>query len=677
MVHAVSKSEVTMKLDTLFETTARVFCLSVVRDVWEASTPNNTTMATTTGKIPTKANATFWDSEETPTRTWEMFERSVELFFKTTKLQIGRDLSDSEKNLIILGSLGAKGLDQFFRSTDPTLDVEKEKHTDLLSTLRGMFKISVSRVRAFHDFANAVLEPAETVNDFIARITPLCRDAELVMKDLNYFLAMKIAHGCGKAYPDTQKLMLSKQKPDLQDFKNLLLAAETTRADQKVLNSEPTVNAVSAKAKIQQQGCRTDKRRNKDYARDDRRKMDYPRKSGKCTRCGASEWHGKDACPAKHSHCHKCNGVGHWMRCCLSKAVKAVKRIGRCAVKTDFAARVDILADGARESHIIRCDVDSGADISGVTQQQFDAHFKAAPTRPIPYNTYNFDGSRINGINKEFRCVMAYGDKVWLTWLPILPNSYRPTIGKDGIKALNMTLRGADMKVFPADATADATADTTADATAMEINAVSATSKPEGRLKYEGLLAKFPTLTSPEMGRVPDYEHKIELAANAVPKISKLRPIPAARIEGVKAAVEELESLGIWQKVDRAPWILNLVAVDKHDGSIRVTTDFKPLNKFVKPVIHPLPTITEIHSELSQAKYFSTLDVVKFYHNKSDESQELTATITPWGLYQYLVLPMGLTDSGAVAQKYISNLLSDIKRCRAYIDDIVIFAETV
>ena len=38
---------------------------------------------------------------------------------------------------------------------------------------------------------------------------------------------------------------------------------------------------------------------------------------------------------------------------------------------------------------------------------------------------------------------------------------------------------------------------------------------------------------------------------------------------------------------------------------------------------------------------------------------------------------MGLTDSGAVAQKYISNLLSDIKGCRAYIDDIVVFAETV
>ena len=420
-----------------------------------------------------------------------MFERSVELFFKTTKLQLGRDLSDSEKNLIILGSLGAKGLDQFFRSTDPALDVEAEKHEDLLKILRGMFKVSVSRVRAFHDFANAVVEPDETVNDFISRITPLCRDAELVMKDLNYFLAMKIAHGCGKAYPEAQKLMLAKETPDLHDFKNLLLAAETTRADQKVLNREPSVNAVSAKAKThQQQGGQKYKRQFKDYSRDGKKKKDYQRKSGKCTRCGANDWHAKDVCPAKNSHCHKCNGVGHWSRCCLSKAIKAVKRIGACTTKADFEAQVDILADGARGSHIIRCDVDSGADISGVTQQQFDMHFKTAPTRPVPYNTYNFDGSRINGITKEFRCVVAYGDAVWLTWLPILPNSYRPTIGKDGIKALNMTLKGADMEVVPAYATS------------MEINAVSATPKPaEGRQGYDRLLAKFPTLTSPERER--------------------------------------------------------------------------------------------------------------------------------------------------------------------------------
>ena len=37
----------------------------------------------------------------------------------------------------------------------------------------------------------------------------------------------------------------------------------------------------------------------------------------------------------------------------------------------------------------------------------------------------------------------------------------------------------------------------------------------------------------------------------------------------------------------------------------------------------------------------------------------------------------GLTDAGAVAQKYIFNLLAGIKGCMAYVDDLVVCAETV
>ena len=161
----------------------------------------------TTIRIPTKANCTFWDEEESANRSWEMFERAMTLFFQTTKLQIGRALTDAEKNLIIPGSLGSKGLDHFFRSTKDSYDPESENHSDLLAILRGLFRTTVSKVRSFHDFTNATLEPTETISDFIARVTPLLRDADLVSKDMDYFLAMKLAHACGNIPPDPHKLM--------------------------------------------------------------------------------------------------------------------------------------------------------------------------------------------------------------------------------------------------------------------------------------------------------------------------------------------------------------------------------------------------------------------------------------------------------------------------------------
>ena len=618
--------------------------------------------ASATKKIPTKANCVYWDHEDSPPRSWVIFERMTNLFFSTTRLQIGRELKDPEKNLILLESLGSKGLEQFLHSTDENCNPETLKHDELLTILRSIFKTTVSKVRSFHEFATAIMEPSETVNDYIARVSPLLRDADIAGKDFNYLLAMKLAQGCGKSYPDVQKTMLTKDTPDLSDFKSMLLAAQTSRSDQRALNREPSICMAKEKPKLHKNDHKRPFHKNGEFSQ----KSDSFKSRSGCIRCGAGTRHNKDACPAKDSVCHKCGKPGHWQKCCLSgRNVKSVRRIGTLT-GGEFDVEVQIQADGAKESHKVRLAVDSGADISGIAERQFLAMFSDSPTRPVRQNILNFDGSRIEGIEREFCCVISYGEEVWHTWLPILPDSYQPIIGKDGIKALNMTIRGADMTVTP----------TKSYSTLKAVNKSHSAPDPQ---KYEKILAEFQTVTSPEMGRVPDFEHKIELTADAVPKVSKLRPIPAARREAVKEAVDELESLGIWKKVERAQWVLNLVTVNKSDGSLRVTTDFKPLNKFVKPVIYPLPSIEEIHSELSKAKFFSTLDIVKFYHNipLSTESQELTATITPWGLYQYETLPMGLSDAGAVAQKYISELLKDIKNCRAYVDDIVVYSETI
>ena len=123
------------------------------------------------------------------------------------------------------------------------------------------------------------------------------------------------------------------------------------------------------------------------------------------------------------------------------KKVRSVRRIG-ALTGGEFNVELEVHGDGAQESHMVRLAVDSGADISGITEEQFRTMFDGAPTRSVRHSVHNYDGSRIEGIKREFRCVMSYGDGTWLTWLPILPDSCQPIIGKDGIKALNMTLRG-------------------------------------------------------------------------------------------------------------------------------------------------------------------------------------------------------------------------------------------
>lgn len=57
----------------------------------------------------------------------------------------------------------------------------------------------------------------------------------------------------------------------------------------------------------------------------------------------------------------------------------------------------------------------------------------------------------------------------------------------------------------------------------------------------------------------------------------------------------------------------------------------------------------------------------------------LTAVTTPLGLYEWLVMPMGLKNALAIHQRRIMAALRDHigKICHVYMDDIVIWSETL
>ena len=55
------------------------------------------------------------------------------------------------------------------------------------------------------------------------------------------------------------------------------------------------------------------------------------------------------------------------------------------------------------------------------------------------------------------------------------------------------------------------------------------------------------------------------------------------------------------------------------------------------------------------------------------ESQKLCVISTPFGLYKYKHLPLGIKQSSDIAQEVMENLLRDIEDVEIYIDDIGCF----
>ena len=76
----------------------------------------------------------------------------------------------------------------------------------------------------------------------------------------------------------------------------------------------------------------------------------------------------------------------------------------------------------------------------------------------------------------------------------------------------------------------------------------------------------------------------------------------------------------------------------------------------------PLPRIDDLLDQLGSAKYFTTLDLAAGYWQIRvvDDSIEKTAFITPNGLFEFRVIPFGLTNAPAVFQCLMQTMLSGL-----------------
>ena len=200
--------------------------------------------------------------------------------------------------------------------------------------------------------------------------------------------------------------------------------------------------------------------------------------------------------------------------------------------------------------------------------------------------------------------------------------------------------------------------------------------------KLDKLLYRYRSVfaeDSTELGCATGVEHEIHLS-NSVPIKLPYRHIPPTQIPEVKAHVKGLLEQGVIEE-SVSPYAAPIVLVRKKDGSLRLCVDYRRLNSVTVKDAFPLPRIQDTLDALAGAQYFSSFDLAAGYHQIKVRAEDRfkTAFVTPFGHYQYVRCPMGLTNSPATFQRFMEYVFSDyiFITLLIYLDDILVFSKTL
>jgi hypothetical protein len=181
----------------------------------------------------------------------------------------------------------------------------------------------------------------------------------------------------------------------------------------------------------------------------------------------------------------------------------------------------------------------------------------------------------------------------------------------------------------------------------------------------EQSVARLVQLLRDSSEKTPDHvlTGKLQIRLkDSVPVAYRPRRLAYAERLKVQQIVRELLQAGIVRK-SHSEYASPIVLVKKKNGESRMCVDYRDINKKAIKERYPLPLIHDQIDQLSEAKYFTTLDMKSGFHQMEieEESKHITAFITPDGLYEYNRMPFGYVNSPSVYQRAIDKALGELK----------------
>ncbi len=488
---------------------------------------------------------------------------------------------------------------------------------------------------------NKTDQKADTFDAYVTDLESKITDCEF--KDLeDSLLVDRIV--CGVREEAVREKLLQTEDLTLAKTKSICRLSEITATD---LQECASVNYVQKKPYQKRFGA-------KKYSE---KKFTKPKGKGQCGQCGGP--HGKhDACPAKGKECHFCHNLNHYQsQCRVKKRQKQVQSVVEAQGESEDSECElfigEITVDSCHKSawtekifigdSVIEFKLDTGSEADIIPLKDFQ-QITGAKLAPSKLKLVSYSGHKVIPEGQTIAVVKGHSIKFQVV------KNVDAILGRDSCELLGYLKR---------------------------INTVLASSRLANNDKRD-LLSEYSDVFK-GLGLIESAKNQhLEVDKTVTPTVDPPRRIPHALREQVKNELDKMEKAGVIMKqTEPTPWVNSMVVV-RSPGKVRVCLDPSRLNKAIKRAHYPVKTVEEVAASMPSAVLISTLDAAKGYWTISldEESSKLCTFNSPWGRWSYRRLPFGISTSGDIFNRVMSEAFADIKGVQVVVDDILIHAPT-